>query len=57
MTEPSDDAAREPGEFEYPDEAGYPDGAGVLDEGTEDAPDLSSLEEFGAGDEEDVEDV
>lgn len=57
MSEQSEGARHTSGEYEYPDEAGYPDGTGTLDEGTAGAPNLEDLEEFGAGDEEDVEDV
>ncbi len=57
MTEQSEDIQHKPGEYEYPDEAGYPDGTGTLDEGTAGAPDLTDVEEFGAGDEEDDEGV
>ncbi len=57
MSDQFESTQHKPGEFEYPDEAGYPDGTGTLDEGTAGQPDLADLEEFGAGDEEDVEDV
>ncbi|HEY2557146.1 MAG TPA: hypothetical protein VGI08_08560 [Diaminobutyricibacter sp.] len=54
MSDQSENSQHKPGEYEYPDEAGYPDGTGTLDEGTASAPSLQDLEEFGAGDEEDV---
>ncbi len=57
MSEQSDTPSREPGAFEYPDEAGYPDGTGVLDEGTASEPDLEELDDFADSDAEDVEDV